>query len=85
MKTKEERVREAVTLLKKIQGVSKEFGLFGHDKTFQDIKTEISKWVETGVEGFFKFPMYRYSRIAELSLKGTPTLALKIIRENDLD
>ena len=90
-KTKERRVQEGITILKRIQGLPKEFGLFGQDTVFLQIKSAISKWVESGVEAELRLPMYRQERLAELILpvdERSASLNLKVLpfeTPNDLD
>ena len=87
MKTKEQRVKEAVNLLKKVQELPNEFGLFGQDATYLQIKSAISAWVQTGISKTLIAPMYRVGRNAELLLNDeqVASLALKIPVANDLD
>ena len=87
MKTKEQRVKEAINLLKKIQELPNEFGLFGQDATYLQIKSAISSWVEDGVPKTLLVPMYRIGRNAELVLNDekVASLALKVFVANDLD
>jgi hypothetical protein len=87
MKTKDQRVKEAINLLKKVQELPNEFGLFGQDAVYLQIKSAISSWVETGVPKTLVAPMYRVGRNAELVLNDdqVASLALKIPVANDLD
>jgi len=87
MKTKEQRVKEAINLLKKVQELPNEFGLFGQDAVYLQIKSAISSWVQTGVPNTLVAPMYRVGRNAELVLNDeqVASLALKILVANDLD
>jgi len=92
-KTKERRVQEGVTIMRRIHGLPKEFGLFGQDAVFLQIKSAISKWVESGTEVILSVPMYRQERLAELILpvdERIASLNLKVLpinfeRQNDLD
>jgi hypothetical protein len=90
MKTKEQRVKEAVNLLKKVQELPNDFGLFGQDTSYLAIKSAISAWVQDGVPKTLLIPMYRQERNAELVLNDTrvASLALKVlprVETNDLD
>ena len=63
-KTKEERLKEGVSLLTQLReaGVKQSYG------GFQELKTRISEWVNTGEpwEGSVSFP--EHGRVAELEL-----------------
>ena len=90
MKTKEQLVKEAVNLLKKVQELPNDFGLFGQDATYLAIKSAISAWVQDGVPKTLLIPMYRQERSAELVLNDATvaSLALKVlpwVEANDLD
>lgn len=98
LKTKERRVQEGVTILKRIKGLSNDFGLFGQDPVFLQIKSAISTWVENGSHAELRLPMYRQERLAELILpvgaEETASLTLKVLpypittsplTQNDLD
>jgi len=90
-KTKEDRVKEGVTLLKKIRDLPSNFGLYGNDRGFLEIKAAISEWVEKGKAADLKIPLYRQERMAELVLPMSDkvaSLALKVLPfhiPNDLD
>ena len=85
MKDKAQRLKEAINLLKKIQELPNEFGLFGDDKVYLQINSAIRAWVEDGVPKTVQAPMYRQRRNAELELNDTQvaSLALKVLPEND--
>lgn len=87
MKAKDQRLKEAINLLKKIQELPNEFGLFGQDATYLAIKSAISSWVEDGSPKTLIAPMYRVGRNAELVLNDdkVASLALKVFVANDLD
>jgi hypothetical protein len=91
MKTKERRVQEGVTILKKIKALPNEYGLFGQDDVFLKIKSAISSWVESGLPNELRLPMYRQERLAELILpldERVASLTLKVLPfevPNDLD
>ena len=91
LKTKERRVQEGVTILKRIKGLSNDFGLFGQDPVFLQIKSAISTWVENGSHAELRLPMYRQERLAELILpvdERSASLNLKVLpfeTPNDLD
>lgn len=81
VKDKKQRLSEGITILKKLSELPREFGMFGNDKGYLEIKSEISKWVETGVPAELRIPLYRQGRIAELKLPSSgavATLALKV-------
>lgn len=81
LKEKGERLKEGITILKKLNELPKEFGMFGQDRGYLQIKSEISKWVNTGEAVELKIPLYRQGRIAELNLpssKQVATLNLKV-------
>jgi len=70
LKTKEARLKEGITLLKKLR----ETGLPDDDKGFEGIQKEISEWVKTGEARTASIPIYRAGRTAELDL---PSVASK--------
>ena len=81
-KSKGDRLREGITILKKLGDLPKDFLMFGQHKEYLQIKSEISKWVDTGVAAELKIPLYRQGRMAELNLPSsgaTATLALKVM------
>jgi len=83
-KGKGERLREGITILKKLGELPKDFLMFGQHKEYLQIKSEISKWVDTGVAVELELPLYRQGRIAELKLPSsgaTATLALKVMKD----
>ena len=84
-KPKEDRLKETLRLLKGL----KANGLSEGDGTYRAIKDLMSNWVETGEPVDTKIDLFRQNRIAHISLpKGADrpaTIALKVIRENDLD
>lgn len=72
----EDRVREGVTILKKIQ----EVGIDTSDDGYIELKAKISDWVKSGDPwaGKIKFPLY--NRIAEVLLprKATAVASLAL-------
>ncbi len=78
-KTKEERLREGLTILAKL----KEVGISSLDTGFMEIQGLISEWVKTGEPVQTKVPIPRHERVAELFLprrkQHTATLALKVL------
>lgn len=82
LKTKSDRLKESITLLKKIADLPPEFGMNHSDNAYIQIRSAISEWTNTGIPCTLQIPMYRQGRIAELSLPsngGTATLALKVL------
>jgi hypothetical protein len=89
LKEKENRLKESITLLKKIADLPPEFGMNHSDKVYIQIRSAISEWTKTGEPCTLRIPMHRQGRIAELCLpaeKGTATLALKLLPpiQNDI-
>jgi predicted deacylase len=83
-KTKEQRVREAVELMKKIKNLPTEFLLYAPDKGFLQIQAAVSDWVKTGVATSLQIPLYRQGRVAELNLptdSSVASLNLKVARD----
>jgi hypothetical protein len=82
LKEKGDRLKESITLLKKIADLPAEMGMNHSDNAYIQIRSAISEWTKTGVPCTLRIPMYRQGRIAELSLPsdgGTATLALKVL------
>ena len=77
-KSVEDRVREGIALLKKIQ----EVGIDKSDDGFKELQSKISDWVKTGDPwaGKIKFPLY--NRVAEVLLprksSAVASLVLKV-------
>ena len=63
-KTKEERVREAVTILKKLM----EVGITAMDPGYKQVKEHLDKWIADGEYAEYKLEFARYGRRAELIL-----------------
>lgn len=84
-KPKEERLKETLRLLKGL----KANGLTEGDGCYGAIKGLLSQWVNTGEAVDTSIDLFRQNRIAHISLpKGADrpaTIALKVIRENDMD
>lgn len=60
----EDRVREGIALLKKIQ----EVGIDKSDDGFKELQSKISDWVKTGDPWAGKIKFTLYSRVAEVLL-----------------
>ena len=84
-KPKEERLKETLRLLKGL----KANGLTEGDGSYVAIKGLLTHWVNTGEAVDTSIDLFRQNRVAHISLpKGADrpaTIALKVIRENDLD
>ena len=63
-KTKEDRVRDAVHILKKLLAV----GIAKTDPGFQETKGYLDKWIETGEYAHHKYYLARFGRKIELIL-----------------
>ena len=63
-KTKGDRVKEAVTLLKKLQ----EIGIYPEDLGYKQTKTAIDAWISDGAEATEKIEFMRHGRIGHLTL-----------------
>lgn len=63
-KPKEDRVKESVTLLKKLI----EVGIATTDPGFKDTKIQLDKWINEGEAWSGKIEFPRYGRIADLVL-----------------
>ena len=66
-KTKESRVKETITILKKLQDV----GIPVTDAGYKEIQTHMSKWVHDGEATTVTVPLMRYGRDAILVLPAT--------------
>lgn len=64
LKTKEERVKEGISLLTQLRqaGVKEQFG------GFQELKTRISEWVNTGEPWEGSVSFFEHGRVAEVEL-----------------
>ena len=81
-KSKVQRVKEGVTLLKKLSDLPPEMGMVESDKGYIQIRNAITEWAITGTPSNVKIPLHRQGRVAELSLPSdgaTATLALKLL------
>ena len=81
-KSKVQRVKEGVTLLKKLSELPPEMGMVESDKGYIQIRNAITEWAITGTPSNLKIPLHRQGRVAELSLPSdgaTATLALKVL------
>jgi len=79
-KTKTERVKEGITILKKLRDI----GIDSKDSGFKRIQGEISNWVNTGEElAVTVIPFAHYDRNAHVSLPkyvgSTASIVLKVI------
>ena len=79
-KTKEERVRETVTILKKLQ----EVGIADSDPGYKQVKELMTAWVATGEAASHTIDFYRAGRRGELVLPRRADraagLALKVLK-----
>jgi len=84
-KPKADRLKETLRLLTGL----KANGLSEGDPGYKEIKDMLTHWVEVGEAVEFKIDLFRQNRIAHVSLPKTSdkaaTIALKVIKENDLD
>jgi hypothetical protein len=84
-KPKEDRIRETIRLLKGLQAN----GLTERDGNYRTIRDLMTLWVENGEAVDTTVDLFRQNRIAHISLpKGADrpaTIALKVVKENDLD
>jgi hypothetical protein len=68
-KTKQARIMETVTILKKLQ----EIGIPATDSGYGEVKTHMSKWVHDGEAATVVIRMVRFGREAHLTLPDTDT------------
>lgn len=79
-KTKEERLREGIAILRKFQDV----GIPEMDPEFQAVKNCIRTWITTGEAAAGKFPLLRFGRIADLVLpRRAANSATAVLRSID--
>ena len=64
LKTKEDRVRESVTILKKLM----EVGITSMDPGYKQVKGHLDKWIADGEYAEYKLEFARYGRRGELIL-----------------
>jgi hypothetical protein len=64
LKTKEDRVKEAVTILKKLM----EVGITNMDPGYKQVKEYLDKWIADGESADYRIEFARYGRKAELIL-----------------
>lgn len=80
-KPKEDRLREGITILKKLR----EVGIPSDNGGFKEIQKTISDWVTTGTAVQIRIPIPRYDRDAELVLPArkdkVASLLLKVIKD----
>ena len=79
-KTKEDRLKEGITILKKLRNI----GIDSEDSGSKQIQKHISNWVNTGEElPLTIVPFARYDRTAHLSLpkftSSNANIVLKVI------
>jgi hypothetical protein len=78
-KPKEERLKEGVTMIKKL----KQVGISPEDSGFQSIQKAVSEWVKTGEEFKDVIPFARYDRNAHIVLPkyvgSSASIVLKVI------
>ncbi len=63
-KPKEDRLKETVTILKKLQ----EVGIADTDPGYLDVKGKMSDWVKSGEAASYKIDFHRHGRRGELVL-----------------
>lgn len=73
-KSKEERLKETITILKKLQ----EVGFAETEPGYQEIKRLMSKWVHDGEAASYKVEFPRYGRRADLVLPARADRAATI-------
>jgi hypothetical protein len=80
-KTKEERLKEGISLLKQLLEIVKNEGTPG----YPEVKTVITDWIQTGAAYSGRIDFEFYGRYAELSLprsaKLAATLAFKVKKD----
>lgn len=64
LKTREERLRDLLEILRNIESV----GIPTHDPGFLETKKELTDWMEKGDSRQVKIPFARYGRIADIIL-----------------
>lgn len=79
-KTKEERVKETIAILKQLI----DLGISISDPSYKEIKAEFDKWIETGEPWSGSIHLARYGRRADIELPRrsgrAATLNLRAIR-----
>lgn len=73
-KTKEERVKEGITLLKQVL----DLGIPQHHSAYIDLKEQISIWVNTGKAWDGSIPLYPSQRTMYISLPRSAQLVANI-------
>lgn len=85
LKTKEDRLKEGLTMLKKLRDV----GIDKEDAGSQGIQKAVSEWVKTGEEIKAVIPFGRYDRDAHIHLPKyvgtTANIVLKVIDASAYD
>ena len=74
MKTKEERVKETVMILKKLQ----EVGIPATDPGYKLIQKHMTEWVSSGEPKSVVVPLMRYGRDAYLTLPETEVASCRL-------
>jgi len=84
-KTKEERVKETIRLLKALQS----HGYTEKDGGYRIIKEMMTKWVADGEAADAKIDFFKQNRIAEVSLpkrgNKAATINLKVVRTQETE
>ncbi len=73
-KSKEDRLKETITILKKL----KEVGIVETEPGYQEVKRLMSKWVHDGESASYKVEFPRYGRRADLVLPARADRAATI-------
>lgn len=73
-KPKDERVKETITILKKMM----ELGISKMDPSFIDLKQKMTNWVETGNAWNGKIQFKHYNRVAIINLPESGRFAATI-------
>jgi|LauGreDrversion4_2_1035121.scaffolds.fasta_scaffold593470_2 hypothetical protein len=74
-KTKFDRVKETIRLLKALQGA----GISDSNGGYEEIKEKLDLWIETGEAAEYEIPLRTYRRKAILTLPKTADRAAEII------
>jgi hypothetical protein len=73
-KSKEDRVKETIRLLKELGRV----GFFQVDRGYNEVKAVLTKWVDDGEQVMTEVEFPRYNRIAKISLPKDDDKAAEI-------
>lgn len=78
LKTMQERVSDAVTILRRILDI----GLDKDSDEYMTTKAHLDRWITSGEPGFFTIPFPTYGRVAHMTLPKlsgtTPIYVLKV-------